>query len=84
MKKGLHPEYNLITVRLADGTEFQIRSTMKGPVYVSDVDATNHPFYTGVRQFVDRAGRVEKFMRRYGKVTSQGHQKPEASDAKST
>ncbi len=80
MKKGLHPEYNLITVRLADGTEFQIRSTLKGPVYVSDVDATNHPFYTGVRQFVDRAGRVEKFMRRYGKVTSQGHQKPEAEE----
>ncbi|CAM3217939.1 50S ribosomal protein L31 [Rhodothermus bifroesti] len=75
MKKGLHPEYKLITVRLADGSEFQIRSTLPGPVYVSDVDATNHPFYTGVRQYVDRAGRVEKFMRRYGTITSEGIKK---------
>lgn len=66
MKKDIHPEYNLITVRLADGTEFQTRSTMKTSTYVSEVDATNHPFYTGRRQYVDTAGRVEKFRRRYG------------------
>ena len=35
--------------------------------FVSEVDSTNHPFYTGRRQYVDTAGRVEKFMRRYGK-----------------
>jgi large subunit ribosomal protein L31 len=35
-------------------------------VYESEVDSTNHPFYTGRRQFVDTAGRVEKFNRRYG------------------
>jgi large subunit ribosomal protein L31 len=34
--------------------------------FESEVDATNHPFYTGRRQFVDTAGRVEKFNRRYG------------------
>ena len=67
MRKNLHPEYRLITVRLADGTEFQIRSTMRTKRYTSEVDSTNHPFYTGRRQYVDTAGRVEKFMRRYGK-----------------
>ncbi|QXD16805.1 50S ribosomal protein L31 [Rhodocaloribacter litoris] len=67
MKKDLHPEYKLITVRLADGTTFQTRSTLKTDTYVSEVDSTNHPFYTGRRQYVDTAGRVEKFMRRYGK-----------------
>lgn len=66
MKKDLHPDYKLITVQLADGTEFQTRSTMGKETYVSDVDSTNHPFYTGKRQFVDTAGRVEKFRRRYG------------------
>lgn len=70
MKKKLHPNYDLITVRLADGTEFRTRSTMKSERYVSEVDSTNHPFYTGRRQYVDTAGRVEKFMRRYGKRTS--------------
>ena len=40
---------------------------MKQDVFHSEVDNTNHPFYTGRRQFVDTAGRVEKFQRRYGK-----------------
>lgn len=67
MKKDIHPQYEFVTVRLADGTEMKTRSTMKTDNYVSEVDATNHPFYTGRRQYVDTAGRVEKFMRRYGK-----------------
>lgn len=67
MKEKIHPEYKMITVRLADGTTFETRSTMKDDTYVSEVDSTNHPFYTGRRQYVDTAGRVEKFMRRYGK-----------------
>lgn len=66
MKKELHPEYDEVTVKLADGTEFTTRSTMDQDVFESEVDATNHPFYTGRRQFVDTAGRVEKFNRRYG------------------
>ncbi len=66
MKKDVHPDYHLIEVKLADGTKFTTRSTMKGEEYVSDVDSTNHPFYTGRRQYVDTAGRVEKFRRRYG------------------
>ncbi|MEM6783980.1 MAG: 50S ribosomal protein L31 [Bacteroidota bacterium] len=67
MKKDLHPDYTFTTVRLADGSEFVTRTTMSTDHYVSDVDSTNHPFYTGKRQFVDTAGRVEKFNRRYGK-----------------
>jgi large subunit ribosomal protein L31 len=66
MKKDLHPEYNEVTIKLADGTEFTTRSTMDKETYESEVDSTNHPFYTGRRQFVDTAGRVEKFNRRYG------------------
>lgn len=70
MKKNIHPEYKLIDVRLADGTTVQMRSTMDTDKYVSEVDSTNHPFYTGRRQYVDTAGRVEKFNRRYGKKSS--------------
>jgi len=66
MKKDLHPEYNELTVQLADGSTIQTRSTLDAETYESDVDSTNHPFYTGRRQFVDTAGRVEKFNRRYG------------------
>ena len=70
MKKEIHPDYKPLTVRLADGSEFETRSTMKSDRYVSEVDSTNHPFYTGRRQYVDTAGRVEKFQRRYGKSAS--------------
>ena len=66
MKKDIHPEYKELTVKLADGTEFVTRSTLDRDAYESEVDSTNHPFYTGRRQFVDTAGRVEKFNRRYG------------------
>ncbi|MEZ4702078.1 MAG: 50S ribosomal protein L31 [Rhodothermales bacterium] len=68
MKKDIHPEYKMITVKLADGTSFQTRSTMDSDTYASEVDSTNHPFYTGRRQYVDTAGRVEKFNRRYAKT----------------
>ena len=67
MKKELHPEYTVLTVKLADGTLVQTRSTMGIEQYNSEVDRTNHPFYTGRRQYVDTAGRVEKFQRRYAK-----------------
>ena len=70
MKKDIHPDYHKITVSLADGTVFTTHSTMKGDTYSSEVDSTNHPFYTGKRQFVDTAGRVEKFKRRYGAKTA--------------
>ncbi len=83
MRKDIHPDYKLLTVRLADGTEFQTRSTMKTDRYVSEVDSTNHPFYTGRRQYVDTAGRVEKFRRRYGKreVEKKEEKKEEGGDA---
>ena len=70
MKPDIHPEYKTITVRLADGSSIETRSTMSNDTFVSEVDSTNHPFYTGRRQYVDTTGRVEKFMRRYGKKQS--------------
>lgn len=67
MKKGIHPDYKVVNVTLADGSTTVIRSTMPTDEYRSDVDRTNHPFFTGRRQYVDTAGRVEKFNRRYAK-----------------
>lgn len=66
MKTDIHPDYHFVTVTLADGTEFTTRSTMRNDSYRSEVDSSNHPFYTGKKTMVDTAGRVEKFMRRYG------------------
>lgn len=74
MKENIHPDYHFVTVKLADGTEFTTRSTMQAENYTSDVDSTNHPFYTGKRQFVDTTGRVEKFRRRYRKDEPQAEE----------
>jgi len=65
MKKAIHPEYPVMTVRLADGTTFQTRSTMGIEQYNTEVDSSNHPFYTGKKTIVDTAGRIDKFNRRY-------------------
>ena len=67
MKKDLHPEYNTVTVKLADGTEYQTRSTMSTDTYTSEVDSTNHPFYTGKQHILQTAKQVDKFRQRYGK-----------------
>jgi large subunit ribosomal protein L31 len=81
MKQDLHPEYDDVTIKLADGTEFVTRSTMDKETYESEVDSTNHPFYTGRRQFVDTAGRVEKFNRRYGLNQDDEDEDDEAEEA---
>ena len=68
MKDGIHPEYNEITVVLSDGTEIETRSTMnpKDGTYHSEVDSKNHPFYTGNMNFQKKAGRIDRFKKRYG------------------
>ena len=81
MKKDIHPEYTMMAVRLADGTEMQTRSTMGIESYVSDVDSTNHPFYTGKKQMLDTAGRVEKFRRRYGARNQSEAEREAAAEA---
>ena len=64
MKKGIHPTYETCTVHCACGNEFETRAT----VSELRIDICNvcHPFYTGKQKFVDTAGRVQKFMQRYG------------------
>ncbi len=64
MKAKIHPEYKLGTVRCACGNTFQVRSTV-GDMNV-EICSACHPFFTGRQKLVDSAGRVEKFMRKYG------------------
>jgi large subunit ribosomal protein L31 len=76
MKQGIHPEvYPVLYVdgehswtgvstsktgstRTVDGTEYYVVNL--------EISSMSHPFYTGQKRLVDTAGRVEKFMRRYG------------------
>jgi large subunit ribosomal protein L31 len=63
MKKGIHPEYVEAKVHCACGNEFVTRATRK-EIKV-DICAACHPFYTGRQKFVDAAGRVERFQKKF-------------------
>ncbi len=65
MKKEIHPELHEITVRCACGNAFQTRSTAS-ELHLT-ICSKCHPFYTGAQKFIDTAGRIEKFEKRYSK-----------------
>lgn len=65
MKKDIHPEYGPGTISCACGKVWEIRGTRKEMKV--GICADCHPFFTGKQKFVDTAGRVERFQRRYGK-----------------
>ncbi len=67
MKENIHPEYHTAMVRCACGNEFEVGSTLK-EIKV-EICSSCHPFFTGKQKLVDTAGRVEKFMRKYGQDT---------------
>ncbi|NLB55757.1 MAG: 50S ribosomal protein L31 [Lentisphaerae bacterium] len=64
MKKGIHPKYESATITCICGNVINTRSTTK-EINVNMCSAC-HPFYTGTAKFVDTAGRVEQFRKRYG------------------
>lgn len=64
MKKDIHPEYIECTVMCACGNSFTTRSTKKD-IRV-EICSQCHPYFTGKHKFVDSAGRVEKFRKKYG------------------
>jgi large subunit ribosomal protein L31 len=65
MKAGIHPDYHEVTVVCACGSSFKTRSTTKGDTLRVEICAACHPYFTGKMKFVDTAGRVERFQRKY-------------------
>ena len=77
MKEGIHPDYREVVFQDAStGFQFITRSTINTketieldgteyPLYKVAISADSHPFYTGKMSYVDSAGRVEKFQKKY-------------------
>ncbi|HHB77942.1 MAG TPA: type B 50S ribosomal protein L31 [Saprospiraceae bacterium] len=81
MKKGIHPDnYRTVvfkdistddmflvrscantkeTITLDDGKEY--------PLFKLEISSKSHPFYTGKMKFVDSAGRIDKFKKKFAK-----------------
>lgn len=64
MKADIHPKYVECTVTCGCGISFTTRSTR--PELKVEVCSNCHPFFTGQERFLDTAGRVEKFTKKFG------------------
>ena len=81
MKKGIHSEnYRFVVFKdMSNDHAFLTKSTAvtketitwedgkEYPLVKVEISNTSHPFYTGKSVFVDTAGRIEKFKKRYAK-----------------
>ena len=63
MKENIHPKYFDTTITCICGNVIHTRST-KQNIRV-EICSSCHPFFTGNQKFMDSAGRVEKFQKRY-------------------
>lgn len=64
MKEGIHPNYQASKIICACGHTVETRSVV--PEIHVEICSNCHPFFTGKQKFIDTAGRVERFKRRYG------------------
>jgi len=79
VKAKIHPALNPVCFRdVSTGTQFLTRSTLKSDrketidgteyfVVLRDITMASHPAYTGEKRFVDTAGRVDKFHKKFGR-----------------
>lgn len=67
MKDGIHPRYQQTTVTCGCGNSFVTRSTQKE--LKVDICSACHPFYTGKLKYVDAAGRIDKFQKKFAAGT---------------
>lgn len=80
MKKDIHPKYEeVVFLDTTSGKQFLTRSTISSkqtttwedgntyPLVKIEISSASHPFYTGKKVLVDAGGRVERFMKKYGK-----------------
>ena len=80
MKKDIHPAYRkVVFLDTSSDTKFLTRSAISTsettqwedgqeyPLVKVEISSASHPFYTGKKIFVDTAGRVEKFKKKYSK-----------------
>ena len=63
MKQDIHPVYDMCSVVCNCGNTFTTRSTKKE--LRIEICSACHPFYTGQHKFIDSAGRIERFLKRY-------------------
>jgi large subunit ribosomal protein L31 len=81
MRENIHPDYNFVVFKDI-GVDFAVltRSTRKSnktikwtdgkeyPLIEAEMTSASHPFFTGQQRFIDSAGRIEKFQKKYKNI----------------
>ncbi len=75
MKEKTHPKYGPARFECACGNVIETQSTRTGTVKV-EICSSCHPAFTGQQRLVDSAGRVEKFVRKFGDKAKGSTAKP--------
>lgn len=84
MKKGIHPEeYRTVIFKdISNDIAFLSRSCAvtkdtdtwedgtEYPVIKLEISSSSHPFFTGKMKFVDTAGRIDKFNKKFAKFAA--------------
>lgn len=66
MKSDIHPKVFDGTIRCACGYESKAQTT-KGDNVDVEICSNCHPFFTGKQRFLDTAGRIDRFRKKYAK-----------------
>lgn len=79
MKPSIHPRYRPVVFQdMSSGQSILTRSTIDSsdtvvwedgntyPLVKVDISSASHPFFTGKQTFVDAAGRVDRFQKKFG------------------
>jgi len=64
MKENIHPKTFKAKIRCHCGYESELLTT-KGEELEVEICSNCHPFYTGKQRFVDTAGRIDRFRKKY-------------------
>ena len=67
MKQDIHPKLFDAKITCACGYESNVLSS-KGDDIHTEICSQCHPFYTGKQRFVDTAGRIDRFRRKYANL----------------
>jgi large subunit ribosomal protein L31 len=73
MKNEIHPELHKAKIICACGNESEALTTKGEEVHV-EICSACHPFFTGKQRFVDTAGRIDRFRKKYAKFGKSNEQ----------
>lgn len=82
MKKDIHPNFRKVVFKdVSTDTSFLTYSTVNTkekivwddgqeyPLFKTEISSASHPFYTGTQKVLDTEGRIDRFNKRYAKLS---------------